>query len=281
MEMRISSQCFLGVPKISWKWTLTLRILRTRLQLPLCPMILYVRIVRQAERKANGNEHGKEKKDRGRSFDDLMAAVFIERQELNGKDEMKPVYYCLGCDNPVRNNNKKRNTLHMIGCRALQRDFPATWTRFKDDVQPSVKQVGSGEAPAPPLRTKKRKIEDATEGRALLPGITTPLGDDANGSPTAFVQSSLDNMWGNSKITTVRQAIIDYLLLRLIVCCALAFSLCDNGFFRDFCNALCPGYSLPDRSNLVSYNLVVETENAMKQLQSLPTSFIHLTMSFN
>ncbi|KAK6966290.1 ribonuclease H-like domain-containing protein [Favolaschia claudopus] len=235
----------------------------------------------RAERKANGNEHGKEKKDRGRSFDDLMAAVFIERQELNGKGEMKPVYYCLGCDNPVRNNNKKRNTSHMIGCRALQRDFPATWTRFKDDVQPSVEQVASGEAPAPPLRTKKRKIEDATEGRAPLPGITTPLGDDANGSPAASVQSSLDNMWGNSKITTVRQAIIDYLLLRLIVCCALAFSLCDNGFFRDFCNALCPGYSLPDRSNFVSYNLVVETENAMKQLQSLLTSFIHLTMSFD
>ncbi|KAJ7343922.1 hypothetical protein DFH08DRAFT_1009112 [Mycena albidolilacea] len=79
----------------------------------------------------------------------------------------------------------------------------------------------------------------------------------------------------------VRQSIIDYLLLRLIVCCALAFSLCDNGFFIDFCNAMCPGYSVPDRSNFISYDLVMEAENAMKHLQELLESFIHLTMSFD
>ncbi|KAF7341396.1 DUF659 family protein [Mycena venus] len=61
----------------------------------------------------------------------------------------------------------------------------------------------------------------------------------------------------------------------------LAFSLLDNGFFRDFCHAMCPAYRIPDRSDFVSYNLAVEAENAMKQLQTLLESFIHLTLSFD
>ncbi|KAJ7883033.1 hypothetical protein B0H14DRAFT_2565108 [Mycena olivaceomarginata] len=68
---------------------------------------------------------------------------------------------------------------------------------------------------------------------------------------------------------------------RLIVCCVLAFPLCDNSFFIDFCNVMCPGYSVPNHSNFISYNLVMEAENAMKHLQELLESFIYLTMSFD
>ncbi|KAJ6545925.1 hypothetical protein B0H10DRAFT_2202930, partial [Mycena sp. CBHHK59/15] len=119
----------------------------------------------RAERKNNGNQHGKEKKGFGRTFDDIMASVFIERESPNSNKVMKPVYYCLGCDNPVRNNTRGRNSAHMLGCKALQRDFPATWDRFKKSIDPSSESVASGDALAPALRTKKRKIENPAEGR--------------------------------------------------------------------------------------------------------------------
>ncbi|KAJ7110847.1 hypothetical protein C8R44DRAFT_883317 [Mycena epipterygia] len=231
----------------------------------------------RAERKKNGNQHGKQKKDVGRGFDELMASVFIVRTVLNRKHEMKPMYYCIGCDSAVRNGTRKRNTAHMLQCKPLQRDFPATWKQFKAAVNGSAEEVASGEVPAPALQTKKIKLEDAGKGRMPIPGITTPLPDSQSQDPS---QRTLDDTWGASSITATRQSTIDYLLLRLIVCCGLAFSLCDNGFFIDFCNALCPSYSVPDRSNFITYNLVAETENAMKQLKDLE-SFVHLTLSFD
>jgi hypothetical protein len=77
------------------------------------------RVDERARRKANGNIHGKEKKDIGRGFDDLMASVFIERESVNGAGIMKPIYYCIGCDTSCRNNTRKRNTPHMLACKVI------------------------------------------------------------------------------------------------------------------------------------------------------------------
>jgi hypothetical protein len=83
------------------------------------------------------------------------------------------------------------------------------------------------------------------------------------------------------------------------VCCALAFSLLDNGFFYRFLQCTvtisphlsmcsythlfssCPSYSVPDRSSFIGYNLVKEAENALVQLKALLEVFIHLTLSFD
>ncbi|KAJ6576326.1 hypothetical protein B0H10DRAFT_2345315 [Mycena sp. CBHHK59/15] len=222
----------------------------------------------RAERKKNGNQHGKGKKKTGRTPSDLMASVFIERQVMNSKNEMKAMYHCIGCDREVRNNTQARNAPHMLRCKLLQREFPAAWKELKNSIAPSAEQVASGDAPAPARRSKKRKLENPAEGRAPVQGITTPSHAESSGStPTA--QHTLDDTWGASSITATRQSIIDYLLLRLIVCCALAFSLCDNGFFIDFCNALCPSYSVPDRSNFIGLR------------KTLLGTFIHLTLSYD
>ncbi|KAJ6590906.1 hypothetical protein B0H10DRAFT_1960891 [Mycena sp. CBHHK59/15] len=230
------------------------------------------RDVERTERKANGNKHGKEKKSSGRGFDEIMASVFIERKKLTDKKVTMPIYYCLGCDHPVRNNAKTRNASHMLGCKALQRDFPATWTKFKNSLGPSSEAVAAGTAPAPPLRLKKRKVEDPADGRSPIPGITTELPQSESSQEAAPTQHTLASSWGESSITATRQSVIDYLLLRLIVCCSLAFALLDNG---------CPSYSVPDRSSFITYNLVTEAENAMAQLKILLESFFHLTLSFD
>jgi hypothetical protein len=73
----------------------------------------------RAERKENGNIHGRAKKDLGRNFDELMASVFIERPMINSAGAMKPMYYCLGCDHAVCNGTRGRNTSHMVGCKVF------------------------------------------------------------------------------------------------------------------------------------------------------------------
>ncbi|KAJ7882241.1 hypothetical protein B0H14DRAFT_2565481 [Mycena olivaceomarginata] len=142
------------------------------------------------------------------------------------------------------------NWLAQCVATPLLRDFQPTWQKVQDSVAPSGEQVASGEAPATALRAKNRKIEDTDNGRTAIPGITVPLVSDSQGesSRPPGTQRTLDAAWRSSKITVVPQ---------------------------------CPAYSVPDRSSFISSNLVTETEHAMKQLQELLESFIHLTMSFD
>ncbi|KAJ6582801.1 hypothetical protein B0H10DRAFT_1962378 [Mycena sp. CBHHK59/15] len=192
---------------------------------------------KRAKRKRNGNVHRKEKKDLGHGFDELMASVFIKRKAANSSGLLKPIYYCLGCDSDVRNNTRSHNTSHMLGCKSLQREFPATWKKFKDAINPSAEKVASGEASAGPVQTKKRKIEDPSEGRTPIPGITTPLLSDSDSQSQVPSQRTLDDT--------------------------------------------CPSYSVPDCSSFITYNLAVEAEHVMQQLQTVLEKFIHLTMSFD
>lgn len=91
-----------------------------------------------------------------------------------------------------------------------------------------AENIVNGVAKAEPVRgvNKKRKIEATDEGRV----------------PASFSssrqQSTIEENWGESKITPKRQANIDFYLLRFIVCCFVAFSLLDSGFFIDFVLAL-------------------------------------------
>jgi hypothetical protein len=60
----------------------------------------------------------------------------------------------------------------------------------------------------------------------------------SNAAPAPKTQTTVEENWSEPKVTPVRQATIDYFLLRMIICCGLAFSLVDNGFFIDFCMAM-------------------------------------------
>ncbi|KAJ7503587.1 ribonuclease H-like domain-containing protein [Mycena galericulata] len=67
----------------------------------------------------------------------------------------------------------------------------------------------------------------------------------------------------------------------MIICCALAFSLLDNGFFIDFCVAMCPSYVVPDRSSFFIKHIAAEATYVLKLLQVFLAQFIHLTLSFD
>ncbi|KAK6981691.1 hypothetical protein R3P38DRAFT_3459720 [Favolaschia claudopus] len=225
----------------------------------------------------DGQADRQEVKKLGKSFDTLVAALVIERSEKNSVGDLKPIYHCLGCDNSWRNNSRTRCGPHLIACSKLQRDFPDAWEAFRDSFSnASASNVLTGKAVAPPVREKSRKAEDPNHDRVAIPGIATAS------TKAAPVQRTLGASWGSTeKMTAPRQSAIDYLLLRLLVCCSLAFALLDNGFFIDFCNALCSSYSVPDRSSFVTSRLAIETTYAMEQLQAMVQSFIHLTLSFD
>ena len=88
---------------------------------------------------------------------------------------------------------------------------------------------------------KKQKIAAEDEGRV----------------PASFFsskqQSTIEENWGQNKITPKQQANIDFYLLRFIVCCFVAFSLLDSGFFIDFVSALYVMSKSP--SSLIIVNL--------------------------
>ncbi|KAJ3851097.1 hypothetical protein EV368DRAFT_66023 [Lentinula lateritia] len=134
-----------------------------------------------------------------------------------------------------------------------------------------------------PIRGKKRKIEDESHKREPILTSVSPLDSTSTqtGSDTA-AQPALEASWGEvTKLTAARQAQIDYFLLHFIICCAIAFSIMDNGFFRDFIHALCPAYSLPDQSSLFTAHIAAEAANVANQVLVFLATFIYLTISFD
>jgi hypothetical protein len=93
--------------------------------------------------------------------------------------------------------------------------------------------TGQTTAPAPRLNKRKATVEDV--GRVPT-SFTPPV--ESEGNTSMAQQTTLAQSWGQSKITAVRQALIDYHLLWFVVCCSIAFAVVDSGFFMDFVSAL-------------------------------------------
>lgn len=110
----------------------------------------------------------------------------------------------------------------------------------------TTEQVVTGQAKAPVVREpSKRKATNQNVGRveiSFAPPVTSEVPSTAtSGSSSATsvtVQSKLSQSWGENKLTAARQALIDFYLLRFVVCCSIAFAVLDNGFFIDFVSAL-------------------------------------------
>lgn len=122
-------------------------------------------------------------------------------------------------------------------------------------IEASAESIISGQSTAPAVRVQgKRKAYDEGYKRvpvafsapvSRLPGTQpsmSTLGTSAestSNTSNTTVQTTLSSSWGDSRIlTAVRQALIDHLLLRFIVCCSISFAILDNGFFFDFVTAL-------------------------------------------
>ncbi|KAJ7212727.1 hypothetical protein GGX14DRAFT_393616 [Mycena pura] len=203
----------------------------------------------------------------GRTLNELTASLLIERKQ-NGK----PVFRCIGCLVSSANKTTDRVHKHAINCEKLARDFPNEVKLVRAELEkkstPAILENGGKGAPR--IRTQgARHASDPYHKRTPVPGISplasqsttpssTPAPSTSTITPTPPVQTTLEDNWGAGKITAPRQATIDYFLLRMIICCALAFSLLDNGFFLDFCLAMCPTYAVPDRSSFFVKHIAAE-----------------------
>ena len=113
-------------------------------------------------------------------------------------------------------------------------------------VEMTTEHIVTGQAKAPAVHEpSKRKATNQNVGRVET-SFSPPVSSEvpltaASGSSSATgvtVQSKLSQSWGESKLTAARQAIVDFHLLRFIVCCSIAFAVLNNSFFIDFVSAL-------------------------------------------
>ena len=124
--------------------------------------------------------------------------------------------------------------------QALQWEWPTEYQQVTEVFCGlSGESTLTGATSAPPVHNKKRKVTNDNEGRVpvLLSSSSTPTPSTTTGPAMESqpVQKTLAATWGDTtKITATRQATIDYYLLRFVVCCAIAFSVVDSGFFIDF-----------------------------------------------
>ena len=202
-------------------------------------------------------------------MDELCAKLVIERVERKDSGAEATYYYCIGCDSRRANNSRSRALPHAKAChvciissyltlrdfrylfyssnyhQTLQREWPKEWNSVTNAlVEMTTEHVVTSQAKAPAVREpSKRKATNQNAGRvemSFAPPVSSEVSSTAaSGSSSATgVQSKLSQSWGESKLTAARQAIIDFHLLRFVVCCSIAFAVLDNGFFIDFLSVL-------------------------------------------
>jgi hypothetical protein len=124
--------------------------------------------------------------------------------------------------------------------QTLQREWPSEYKNVTEAFRKlSGESTSTGATLALAVRNKKRKVTNDDEGRVPVPisssSTPKPSTTTATTRESQPVQKTLAATWGDTtKITATRQATIDYYLLQFIVCCAVAFSIVDSGFFIDF-----------------------------------------------
>lgn len=126
--------------------------------------------------------------------------------------------------------------------QALGRQFPDDFQAVREALQAqSAENVVTGKSKAPAVRSNKRKATRQDHGReavSFAPPVEHNSSQSSSTGSGATKQTNFEQNWGTTKITAIRQAFIDFMLLRFIVCCAIAASILDNGFFIDFVTAL-------------------------------------------
>ncbi|KAJ3780108.1 hypothetical protein GGU10DRAFT_381174 [Lentinula aff. detonsa] len=178
------------------------------------------------DRKENGNNAPRlaQVQKVGKKPNKLCVQLAIECSAKDQSGKVTRVYYCIGCDEKRSNNALDRALPHALNCDKLQREWPMLYQKAREEAlnRSGVKTI-TGQSQPQKVRTKKRKIEDESEGRVPVfftsseatPSSLTELGTSRISQP----QPTLEASWGEtSQITAPRQAQIDYFLLRFIIC---------------------------------------------------------------
>lgn len=91
----------------------------------------------------------------------------------------------------------------------------------------------------------------------------------------------IKNFFPAIKITPERQAKLDLLLFKFIICCALPFTLLENPFFIEFIYVLCSNYPMPERTAFFARHLQSEVATVTRKLTEFLNTKFHLTLSFD
>ncbi|KAJ7599777.1 hypothetical protein C8J56DRAFT_879560 [Mycena floridula] len=210
------------------------------------------REIERNARKLNNVAPFRPRAKAGAKHDELLASLAIESEEPDETPQhnIKTYYYCIGCDERRANNSNPRALPHAKECSALARDFPTTWEEARIRCMAlSMEGKSEGQSELPPVCQGKQKVDDPSHNR-----IPVKFGTNSG------KQSKISDSFAPVNMNPSWQFRIDYFLLRFVICCAIAFSILDNGFFRDFVHVLCPSYPLPDCSNFFA-RLSMEAES--------------------
>ncbi|KAL0057945.1 hypothetical protein AAF712_015395 [Marasmius tenuissimus] len=198
-------------------------------------------------RRLNSNIPKREKKNTGAWQDVLLNQLVIVHNQADKKRDL----YCIGCLGIWASIAADRAFPHAQSCSAMQQDFHSTWND-------AMKRLGS------------KSVASAED-------------EDHKQAPVAeeLCQGKITEAFEPAQLTPQQWLKINFFLLRLLLCCALAWALLDDGFFIDFVNALNLAYKVPNQSNFIVFQLTSEVQEVAGKIVEYLTQFIHLMLSFD
>ncbi|KAF8191063.1 hypothetical protein K438DRAFT_1762979 [Mycena galopus ATCC 62051] len=212
----------------------------------------------------------------GRRRDKVVDNLIIEEDELNSKQKLVKVVYCIACDQRTVYRNPQRIKEHAFQCTKLAELFP---NLYEDSVKANAER-GNGVAPSSKLRTKQKQ--------GIIPGNLRPAMevDQPNteaGSSTA--DSNIKEYFAPKKLSDARQAALqaalDIALFQLVICAALPFSFVENPWLINLLFIAAPSYITPDRSAFFIRLITEQLSAFMVALKAFLAARFYLTLSFD
>ncbi|KAJ7271554.1 hypothetical protein C8J57DRAFT_1226139 [Mycena rebaudengoi] len=200
----------------------------------------------------------------------------------NGVKKQEKCNWCIACDKKAAGHDPARIKNHAHTCepepglierrsyRLRCRDCGLWSMRKRGGSSLSVALETGDTQSLPPVRKLANKEAPPVLGKAA-----TPFQADTEAS------AGITDYFTPTKISRERQAQIDLLLFKFVICCALPFTLLGNTFFLEFVLALAPNYKVPERTAFFARHIESEVAAVGKRLRDFLSTKTHITFSLD
>lgn len=243
---------------------------------------IYARRIEKLRNAAKG------KNGRKRDFlaDECVITGTASVSRKDGTTKEDNCTWCIACTKKTAGHDPVRIKTHAHQCQVgpckfildsvliplqtLQAKYHDLWVLVDHERGGSSLSTALEEGNSNALPAVRKAVETPASQAVPNPAVSTP-----------GASQSIREYFAPTKITRERQAQIDLLLFKLIICCAIPFSLLGSPFFIEFVLALAPNYKVPERSAFFARHITSEVAAVGQKLKAFLSTKTHMTFSLD
>ncbi|KAJ7909860.1 hypothetical protein B0H13DRAFT_1877267 [Mycena leptocephala] len=198
----------------------------------------------------------------------IPGTASVTRKDGTTKED--PCTWCIACDKKTAGHDPVRIKTHAHQCQTLQAKYHDLWVLVDHERGGSSLSTALEEGNSSALPAVRKAVETPASQAIPNPATSTP-----------GASQGIREYFTPTKIRRERQAQIDLLLFKSIICCAIPFSLLGSPFFIEFVLALAPNYKVPERSAFFARHITSKVAAVGQKLKAFLSTKTHMTFSLD